>query len=100
MKKVHVTSYNPQWPEHYNQEAALIKKALGEESLLIEHVGSTAIPGLAAKPRIDIIAGIRPHESLEYLKQRQAELSIQAQHFLDQQQKKYRSDASCIGKYI
>jgi GrpB-like predicted nucleotidyltransferase (UPF0157 family) len=45
---------NPQWPALFDREAARIRQALGNRALLIEHVGSTSVPGLAAKPIIDI----------------------------------------------
>jgi GrpB-like predicted nucleotidyltransferase (UPF0157 family) len=50
--------YDPAWPAAYEQLAALIREALGDEVLLLEHVGSTAVPGLAAKPIIDILLAV------------------------------------------
>jgi GrpB-like predicted nucleotidyltransferase (UPF0157 family) len=50
--------YDPAWPELYAKEADCIRAALGDRALLIEHVGSTAVPGLAAKPRIDIVLAV------------------------------------------
>ncbi len=44
----------PDWPNRYAAQAAAIAAAVGEAALTIEHVGSTAVPGLAAKPVIDI----------------------------------------------
>lgn len=49
-----VVDYDPLWPALYTQEAAWIASSLGPAALLIEHVGSTSVPGLAAKPVIDI----------------------------------------------
>jgi GrpB-like predicted nucleotidyltransferase (UPF0157 family) len=49
-----LVDYNPAWPAEYEAEAAVIRDALGEVAIRIEHVGSTAVPGLAAKPVIDI----------------------------------------------
>jgi GrpB-like predicted nucleotidyltransferase (UPF0157 family) len=46
---------DPQWPWLYDREAVRIRAALGALALQIEHVGSTAVPGLAAKPIIDIL---------------------------------------------
>lgn len=51
---VNIVDYDPRWPEMFTREAAQIKDALGERALRIEHVGSTSVPGLAAKPVIDI----------------------------------------------
>ena len=51
-----LTPYDPVWPELFAEQAALIHEALQENGLAVHHVGSTAVPGLAAKPKIDIIA--------------------------------------------
>ncbi|MCK4609281.1 MAG: GNAT family N-acetyltransferase [Gammaproteobacteria bacterium] len=58
MRKIEVVSYDPKWPELFQAEAALWRKLLGNELRLIAHVGSTAIPGMAAKPTIDIAIGV------------------------------------------
>ena len=50
-----LVEYDPEWPPLFEREAARIRAALGERALLIEHVGSTSVPGLAAKPKIDIL---------------------------------------------
>ena len=47
--------YSPNWPELFAREADRIKSLLGSRALWIEHVGSTAVPGLAAKPVIDLL---------------------------------------------
>ncbi|MGW4486059.1 GrpB family protein [Amycolatopsis sp. NPDC004368] len=47
--------YDDQWPTLYEREADRIRTALGEQVVLLEHVGSTSVPGLAAKPIIDIL---------------------------------------------
>ena len=52
---VTLVDYDPAWPKLYELEAARIKAALGEKALQIEHVGSTSVPGLIAKPIIDIL---------------------------------------------
>jgi len=49
-----LTPYSPTWPEKYKKEAELIKHSLGDLVSDIQHIGSTAIPGLSAKPIIDI----------------------------------------------
>jgi GrpB-like predicted nucleotidyltransferase (UPF0157 family) len=46
---------NPAWPEQFARQAKRIQAALGERALRIEHVGSTSVPGLAAKPVLDIL---------------------------------------------
>ena len=50
-----LADYDPAWPGLYQREAARIRSVLGDRVLLLEHVGSTAVPGLAAKPIIDIL---------------------------------------------
>lgn len=50
-----IVDSDPRWPELFDREAARIHAALGHRVLLLEHVGSTAVPGLAAKPIIDIL---------------------------------------------
>ncbi len=55
MRKVEVATYNPVWPEEYEKAAAEIRSVLGGHCLAIHHIGSTAVPGLAAKPVIDIL---------------------------------------------
>jgi GrpB-like predicted nucleotidyltransferase (UPF0157 family) len=59
MDEIEIVEYNPDWADMYEQEAASIRKALGSLILEIEHIGSTAVPGLAAKPVIDIMVGLR-----------------------------------------
>jgi len=49
---------NPLWPQAFAEEAARIRDALGEKALAIEHYGSTAVPGLRAKPIIDLQIGV------------------------------------------
>ena len=47
--------YDPGWPRLFEREAARVRAALGDRVLLLEHVGSTSVPGLAAKPLIDML---------------------------------------------
>jgi GrpB-like predicted nucleotidyltransferase (UPF0157 family) len=51
---IEITSPDPAWPRQYDVLAARIREALGWRVLQLDHVGSTAVPGLAAKPIIDI----------------------------------------------
>jgi len=52
--RVEVVEPDPAWPERFEELATRIRGALGELALVVEHVGSTAVPGLPAKPVIDI----------------------------------------------
>lgn len=51
---IRIVRYDPSWPVLFRQIAAPMREALGPVSLRIDHIGSTAVPGLAAKPVIDI----------------------------------------------
>jgi len=54
-----VVPYDPEWPLQYEEEKARILAAIAPYVVCMEHMGSTAIPGLAAKPVIDILIGVR-----------------------------------------
>jgi len=55
---VAVEDYTPGWREEFERERASLVSALGSLALAVEHVGSTAVPGLCAKPVIDIAVGV------------------------------------------
>jgi len=50
-----LVDYDPLWPRQFADEAAEVRRALGDRVLTIEHVGSTSVPGLAAKPILDMV---------------------------------------------
>ena len=54
-----IEPYSDRWPEQFRELAARIRAALGERALRIDHIGSTAVPGLAAKPVIDVQVTVR-----------------------------------------
>ena len=56
--KVSIVEYRPQWRKMFEEEKQLLQAALGEASAKVEHIGSTAVNGLAAKPIIDIMVGL------------------------------------------
>ncbi|HXE89664.1 MAG TPA: GrpB family protein [Terriglobales bacterium] len=53
--KIQILPYDARWPELFQREAERIRTVLGAQALRIEHTGSTSVPGLAAKPVIDIL---------------------------------------------
>ena len=53
-----IAAYHPAWPGRFEAERARIAAALGERALRVEHIGSTAVPGLAAKPIVDILVEV------------------------------------------
>ena len=59
MQHITVVSYDPAWPGLYEAEAQAIAGVLGQRLTAIHHIGSTAVPGLAAKPVIDIMPVVR-----------------------------------------
>jgi len=67
MAKIEIAEYNPAWPEIYEQEAALLKSTLGKNLVNIHHIGSTSIPGLCAKPKIDILAEVNSFADIDCL---------------------------------
>jgi GrpB-like predicted nucleotidyltransferase (UPF0157 family) len=63
--KVIVVPYDPQWSELFSQIGRVLRKALAETAQRIDHIGSTAIPGLDAKPIIDIQISVAALEPLD-----------------------------------
>ena len=61
-----IVPYNPKWPEQFKIESKAIEAALGTYLQAIEHIGSTSIPGLPAKPILDILGGVFKLEDSTY----------------------------------
>jgi GrpB-like predicted nucleotidyltransferase (UPF0157 family) len=53
--KYSFAKYSPDWPLEFEQEARALRALLGDELVAIHHIGSTSVPGLAAKPTIDLL---------------------------------------------
>ena len=61
---VRLVAYDPQWPVRFEEEWTVLSEAIGEWATGgIHHVGSTAVPGLDAKPVIDILVGVEDLET-------------------------------------
>lgn len=56
--KIEIADYDPRWPDWFQREAERVRTALGERALRIEHTGSTSVPGLPAKPIIDMLLAV------------------------------------------
>jgi GrpB-like predicted nucleotidyltransferase (UPF0157 family) len=54
-RDIRIVDYDPVWPARFQEQRRIIAGALGNSLLRIEHIGSTAVPGLAAKPIVDIL---------------------------------------------
>jgi GrpB-like predicted nucleotidyltransferase (UPF0157 family) len=63
-ERIVVQDYDPAWPRRYEREAARIAGALGARVVRLEHAGSTSVPGLPAKPIIDIVLEV-PDSAVE-----------------------------------
>jgi len=80
-----IVDYDLRWPRMFAEERARILAAIGSRDVTVEHVGSTAVPGLVAKPIIDILVGVRrldeatacipplEHIGYEYIPEREIE---------------------------
>ncbi|MCA1022348.1 GrpB family protein [Halobacillus litoralis] len=55
MRKVEVVAYDQNWPSLFEQERRRLEKIFGSVLVAVHHIGSTAVPGLAAKPVIDLL---------------------------------------------
>jgi len=68
-RDVEIHEYDERWPRMFEQHARKIREALGDVALRIEHIGSTSVPGLAAKPIIDILVVVaNPEDEAGYLR--------------------------------
>ena len=63
--KVRIVPYDPAWPHAFEDEASRIAGALKSVAVAVHHIGSTAIPGIPAKPIIDILVEITDLPSLD-----------------------------------
>jgi len=57
-KAIYLAPYDPEWPTRFYELAAQVYEALSDAVLLLEHVGSTSVPGLCAKPIIDMVLAV------------------------------------------
>jgi GrpB-like predicted nucleotidyltransferase (UPF0157 family) len=60
-----IREYDPTWPDQFDEIAARTRTALGDLVVRIEHIGSTAVPGLAAKPVVDLDVVVSPQDVFE-----------------------------------
>ncbi len=65
MAALEVVPYDPSWPRLFDQERERLSRALGDVALRIDHNGSTSVPGLAAKPVIDIQISVRALQPMD-----------------------------------
>lgn len=65
MRNIRVVEYASEWPEKFAAEERRLSDALKSTLIAIHHIGSTSVPGLAAKPTIDILAVVRSLKQLD-----------------------------------
>ncbi len=58
-REVRGVPHDPGWAEAFEAEAAALRSILGDEALAVHHIGSTSVPGLAAKPTVDVLVEVR-----------------------------------------
>ncbi|MFC2079797.1 GrpB family protein, partial [Candidatus Bipolaricaulota bacterium] len=67
VRRMEVVDYSTDWPMLFEREIETLRSVLGEEIVRAHHIGSTAVPGLAAKPVIDILLEVQSVDRLDAL---------------------------------
>jgi GrpB-like predicted nucleotidyltransferase (UPF0157 family) len=96
-----IEKYNPDWIVKYEKAKNKLLESIGEFVVAIEHIGSTAIPGLASKPIIDILIGVRSLDDAEKCIPKLIELEFEyvPEHEKELPNRRYfRKPASGLGK--
>lgn len=65
MRIIEVREYDPTWPDRFRKEASVLREILGPNAVDIEHIGSTSVPGMTAKPTIDILVSVKDLAALD-----------------------------------
>ncbi|MCA9348802.1 GrpB family protein [Candidatus Saccharibacteria bacterium] len=73
-----ILPYDPVWAIKFKELRERLKAVLGDIAILVEHIGSTAVPGMAAKPQIDVIVGVNNLEDVRTLKDKMADAGFSA----------------------
>lgn len=98
---VRLADHDPAWAAIYKHERERIAAALGDVALAIEHVGSTSVPGLAAKPTVDIAVGVRDTAAIMAKAPAMAELGYRSElNFEDWAYFDRRDDAPGTGIHV
>ena len=77
-RRVRVVPHDLAWEEGFEREAAALRSVLGDEALAVHHIGSTSVPGLRAKPTIDVLIEAREIGKLDDLEAEMAEKGYEA----------------------
>ncbi len=84
---VKLSPHNPEWAELFEQEKKLLINTFGDPILAVEHIGSTAIPGIPAKPIIDMNVGVASLEVARVMKEKFEALGYEHRPFVPGQTK-------------
>ena len=76
--EVRVTNYDSAWTEEFEHEARAVRAAMGLDAVTVHHIGSTAVPGLAAKPIIDMLPVVEDDAALDRVSPRLTELGYES----------------------
>ena len=79
---VRLVPHNPKWAELFEREKQLLKNTFGDAIIAIEHIGSTAIPGISAKPIIDMNIGVESLEVARSMKGKFEKLGYEHRRFV------------------
>jgi GrpB-like predicted nucleotidyltransferase (UPF0157 family) len=79
-KKVRLSSYNPEWKKIYKKEKEILLSVLGDQVLDVQHIGSTSVPGVKAKPIIDIVVALKKIKDVENLIESVEKLGYEYKH--------------------
>ena len=77
-REVKVVPHDPAWREAFRAEAATLRSVLGDEAVTVHHIGSTSVPGLAAKPTIDVLVEVCRIEEVDDFDPAMAERGYEA----------------------
>ena len=89
------TEYSSNWPVAFHQEAERLRTLLGEEVIAVHHIGSTSVPGLAAKPIIDLLPVVREIAAIDRLTPRLQEAGYKNEPIVF----KYSSGNAAVNQY-
>jgi GrpB-like predicted nucleotidyltransferase (UPF0157 family) len=78
VRVIRISDYSTDWPAAYDLEAQKLTRVFGEQLAGIHHIGSTAVPGLPAKPVIDILVEVSEIEKVDELNQLMEKLGYEA----------------------
>ena len=78
MREVRVVPHDPRWTDEFEREAQRLRAVFGENLVEVHHIGSTAVPGLAAKPIVDLLPVVKDNRLVDALNDEMAALGYTA----------------------